>query len=109
MKTIFTPNRSPILFPRLRVAGSSFITFGLIAVSSSLLSAATPISRLTDVEVDQLWQTAEARCRAAFATESGNPDDPRNISRQDPNKVQELSALIGDWLEKTPVVFPRLS
>ena len=109
MKTMFTSNRSPILFPRLRVAGSSFITFGLIAVSSSLLSAAAPISRLTDVEVDQLWQTAEARCRAAFASESGNPHDLRNISRQDPDKVQELSALIDEWLEKTPVVFPRLS
>ena len=108
MKTMFTSNRSPILFPRLRVAGSSFITFGLIAVSSSLLSAAAPISRLTDIEVDQLWQTAEARFRAAFATESGNPDDPSDISRQDPNKVQELSSLIDDWPEKNPVIFPRL-
>ena len=109
MKTIFTPNRSPILFPRLRMTGSSFLAFGLIAVSSSLLSAVAPISGLTDVEVDQLSQTAEASCRAAFATESGNPDDPRNISRQDRNKVQELTALIDDWLEKTSVVFPRLS
>ena len=108
MKTMFTPNRSPILFPRLLMAGSSFLTFGLITVSSSLLSAAAPISGLTDVEVDQLWQTAEARCRAAFATESGNPHDPKYISRQDPNKMQELSALIGDWLEKNPIIFPRL-
>ena len=49
------------------MAGSSFLTFGLIVVSSSILSAAAPISRLTDIEVDQLWQTAEARFRAAFA------------------------------------------
>ena len=90
------------------MAGSSFLTFGLITFSSSLLSAAAPISGLTDVEVDQLWQTAEARCRVAFATESGNPHDPRYISRQDPNKIQELSALIDDWLEKTPVAFPHL-
>lgn len=109
MKTIFTPNRSPIMFPRLRMAGSSFLTFGLIAVFSSLLSAAASISGLTDVEVNRLRQNSADRCRAAFATESGNPDDPRNISRQDPNKVQELTALIDDWLEKTPVVFPRLS
>ena len=89
------------------MAGSSFLTFGLITFSSSLLSAAAPISGLTDVEVDQLWQTAEARCRVAFATESGNPHDPRYISRQDPNKMQELSALIDDWLEKNPVAFPH--
>ena len=90
------------------MTGSSFLTFGLIAVSSSLLSAVAPISGLSDVEVDQLWQIAEARCRAAFATESGNPDDPSNISRQDPNKVQKLSALIDDWLDENPVIFPRL-
>ena len=90
------------------MTGSSFLTFGLIAVSSSLLSAVAPISGLTDVEVDQLWQTAEARCRAAFATESGNPDDPRNISRQDPDKVQKMSRLIDDWVKKTPVVFTHV-
>ena len=109
MKTMLTSNRSPILFPRLRMAGSSFLTFGLIAVSSSLLSAAAPISGLADAEINLLRQNAADRCRAAFSTEFSNPDDPSDISRQDPNKVQEFSALIDDWLEKTPVVFPRLS
>ena len=90
------------------MAGSSFLTFGLIAVSSSLLSAAAPISRFSDAEVNRLRQNSADRCRAAFANEFGNPDDLSDISRQDPNKVQELSALIDDWLEKTPVIFPRL-
>ena len=108
MKTMFTSNRSPILFPRLRMTGLSFLTFGLIAVSSSLLSAVAPISGLAYAEINRLRQNAPDRCRATFATESGNPDDPSDISRQDPNKVQELSSLIDDWPEKNPVIFPRL-
>jgi uncharacterized sulfatase len=35
-----------------------------------------------------------------------DPDDRRDISRQDPDKVQELSRLIDDWLEDTPIIFP---
>ena len=108
MKTMFTSNRSPILFPRLRMAGSSFLTFGLIVVSSSILSAAAPIFGLSDADINRLRQNAADRCRAAFATDFGNPDDPSDISRQDPNKVQELFALIDDLLEETPVIFPRL-
>ena len=47
------------------------LAFGLIAVSASLLSAAEPASGLSDANIDQLRQTAAARCRAAFETESG--------------------------------------
>jgi uncharacterized sulfatase len=35
-----------------------------------------------------------------------DPDDRRNISRQDPDKVQKLSRLIDDWLESTPIILP---
>ena len=37
---------------------------------------------------------------------TNDPDDHRDISRQDPDKVQELSRLIDDWLEDTPIIFP---
>ena len=36
-----------------------------------------------------------------------DPDDRRNISGQDPDKVQKLSALINNWLEETPIIFPH--
>ena len=90
------------------MTGLSFLTFGLIAVSSSLFSAVAPISGLAYAEINRLRQNAPDRCRATFATESGNPDDPSDISRQDPDKVQGSFVLIDDWLEKTPVVFPGL-
>jgi len=35
-----------------------------------------------------------------------DPDDRRDISAQDPDKVQKMSALINDWLEATPILFP---
>jgi hypothetical protein len=31
---------------------------------------------------------------------TNDPDDRRDISRQDPDKVQELSRVIDEWLEK---------
>ena len=36
-----------------------------------------------------------------------DPDDRRDLSAQDPDKVQELSGLIDDWLETTPIIFPN--
>jgi len=36
-----------------------------------------------------------------------DPDDRRDISGQDPEKVRKLSSLINDWLEKTPIIFPH--
>ena len=35
-----------------------------------------------------------------------DPDDRTDLAAQDPEKVQELSALMKDWLEATPIVFP---
>ena len=37
---------------------------------------------------------------------TNDPDDRRDISRHDTDKVQELSALIDDWLENTPIIIP---
>lgn len=51
----------------------------LIPVSASLLSAAEPTSGLSEGEIQQLRQTAAARCRAAFESESGKPFAPREI------------------------------
>ena len=36
-----------------------------------------------------------------------DPDDRRDISAQDPYKVKKLSALMDNWLETTPIIFPR--
>lgn len=79
MKTMRTSNHRPVVLPGLRMAGSSFLAFGLIAVLASLLSATEPASGLSDAEIDQLRQTATARCRAAFESESGKPFAPREI------------------------------
>jgi uncharacterized sulfatase len=35
-----------------------------------------------------------------------DPDERTNLAAQHPDKVQELSATIKDWLEATPTVFP---
>lgn len=53
-------NHRPVVLPGLRIAGSSFLAVGLIAVSASLLSAAEPASELSGAEIDQLRQTAAA-------------------------------------------------
>ena len=37
---------------------------------------------------------------------TNDPDDLIDFAAQQPEKVQELSALIKDWLEKTPMIFP---
>jgi hypothetical protein len=37
---------------------------------------------------------------------TNDPDDRSDISRQDPDKVQELSRVIDEWLEKNPMIFP---
>jgi len=36
-----------------------------------------------------------------------DPDDRRDLSAQDPYKVKKLSALMDNWLETTPIIFPR--
>ncbi len=35
-----------------------------------------------------------------------DPDDRTDLAAQDPEKVEELSALMKGWLEATPIVFP---
>ena len=35
-----------------------------------------------------------------------DPDDRTDLAAQNPEKVQELSGLMSDWLEATPIVFP---
>ena len=35
-----------------------------------------------------------------------DPDDRTDLAQQDPEKVQELSALMKGWLDATPIVFP---
>ena len=37
---------------------------------------------------------------------TNDPDNRRDISRHDPDKVRELSRLIDDWLEKTRIIIP---
>ena len=36
-----------------------------------------------------------------------DPDDRTDLAAQDPEKVKKLSALMKDWLEATPIVFPQ--
>ena len=36
-----------------------------------------------------------------------DPDDRKDISAQHPDRVQELSALMDNWLDATPIIFPR--
>ncbi len=36
-----------------------------------------------------------------------DPDDRTDLAAQHPDKVKKLSASIDDWLESTPIVFPK--
>lgn len=72
--TIRQMKRSNINSVKLTLTGA-----GLIAVLASLLSAAEPASGLSEAEIQQLRQTAAARCRAAFESDSGKPFEPREI------------------------------
>ena len=35
-----------------------------------------------------------------------DPDDRTDLAKQNPEKVEKLSAVMNDWLEATPIVFP---
>ena len=36
-----------------------------------------------------------------------DPDDRTDLAEQNHEKVEELSALMNDWLEETPIIFPH--
>ena len=46
------------------------------------------------------------RLRTVMNSMTNDPDDRSDIYRQDPDKVQELSRVIDEWLEKNPMIFP---